>query len=174
MRTCNRPKRSEQPLTGEQMKLESWSLWWPSRLQLSRTILVLACCVPFGIAVTMLSPTRADPSPTISPRDQSRVKVPSTTISPQDQSRIKVPSQDTITELPLTDSFCSDYAIYAVEQYEMAMARPACRVPESGRWHGYYDPQYKWCLTVPHATANGERKAREDHLVACGALKRID
>lgn len=68
-------------------------------------------------------------------------------------------------------AICHEYARQALIQYQMTddFHHPQCRVKADGRWQADYQNHYRWCLTAPAAWVKAEKKARNQHLYACGA-----
>jgi hypothetical protein len=65
---------------------------------------------------------------------------------------------------------CRPYAQSAVADYkQMKSASKKCQVKDDARWHDNYDNHYGWCLKAPNAWITSESKARNSHLLGCGA-----
>jgi hypothetical protein len=68
------------------------------------------------------------------------------------------------------DTTCQKYARAAVEDYKLTTtAGRACHVKTDPRWQPYYNNHYKWCRTAPAEWVRSEAKARDLHLLKCGA-----
>ena len=68
---------------------------------------------------------------------------------------------------------CQRYARGAVEEFQNIQRRPSCRTNVSARWQPNYENHYNWCLSAPREWLRSEAKARDDHLIRCGARIRM-
>jgi hypothetical protein len=75
-------------------------------------------------------------------------------------------------QLRTEDSRCEQYASHAVRQYRLGAQR--CGVRMDGRWQPSYQNHYQWCLGASNAALYSEQRARDDVLIRCGAVSRID
>ena len=75
---------------------------------------------------------------------------------------------------PPEDPRCQAYASRAVDQFNLMLRFPQCRVNRDARWNADYKGHYNWCLTAPQAARTNEQKIRDDHLYRCGAQKTFD
>jgi hypothetical protein len=75
-------------------------------------------------------------------------------------------------QLRTEDSRCEQYASHAVRQYRLGAQR--CGVRMDGRWQPNYQNHYQWCLGASNAALYSEQRARDDLLIRCGAVSRID
>lgn len=66
---------------------------------------------------------------------------------------------------------CRNYARYAVEDYKLTTTagKKKCQIKSDARWHADYNAHYKWCLSAPVEWIRSEEKARNTHLMNCGA-----
>lgn len=84
----------------------------------------------------------------------------------------------TVTALAKTpqskESECKHYAHDAVYDYRVMVDHVKCRVADSARWQPNYENHYKWCMEVPVASRDAEKKARDAHLRHCKARMNID
>ena len=64
---------------------------------------------------------------------------------------------------------CRTYAQSAVADYKQMKKFPKCHVKDDARWQENYDNHYGWCLKAPDASITSEIKARNSHLLGCGA-----
>ena len=64
------------------------------------------------------------------------------------------------------DISCAQYAKKAVEQFNEGKANN-CDGIIGPRWSSDYQQHFNWCMTVPLAQSDSERKAREEHLRKC-------
>jgi hypothetical protein len=69
-----------------------------------------------------------------------------------------------------SEEFCAQYAPRAVAQYQLMISRPQCRVPNGPRWQGNYNNHLNGCRAGPQSHLEDEIDARENHLIACGAV----
>ena len=75
---------------------------------------------------------------------------------------------------PPEDPRCQAYASRAVDQFNLMLRFPKCRVNRDARWNADYKGHYNWCLTAPQAARTNEQKIRDDHLYRCGGQKTFD
>jgi hypothetical protein len=73
-----------------------------------------------------------------------------------------------------TPAICRRYADRAVQQHQIMLNHPKCRVSTDGRWHSLNQNHYNWCLTAQRAWTQSEEKIRDDHLYKCGGQIRFD
>ena len=64
---------------------------------------------------------------------------------------------------------CRAYAQSAVKDYESMIGTKKCRVHDSPRWQANYKNHYGWCMSVSDSARIAESKARDAHLLHCGA-----
>ena len=64
---------------------------------------------------------------------------------------------------------CESYAYSAVADFHQMEEFSKCRVKPDARWQGNYKNHYRWCLTAKKEWVQSERKARDRHLLDCGA-----
>ena len=77
-----------------------------------------------------------------------------------------------VVQVRREDERCYQYANYAVRQYRLGAQR--CGVRMDARWQPSYENHYQWCLGAPNGALYSEQRAREDVLIRCGAVARID
>jgi len=77
-----------------------------------------------------------------------------------------------VVQVRREDERCYQYANYAVGQYRLGAQR--CGVRTDARWQPSYESHYQWCLGASNAALYSEQRARDDVLIRCGAMSRID
>lgn len=65
---------------------------------------------------------------------------------------------------------CSAYAKRAVEQYQLMVSHPNCRVAPGLRWAPSFQNHYNGCKVLPDALLRHEESERDKWLQACGAI----
>jgi hypothetical protein len=66
--------------------------------------------------------------------------------------------------------FCADYAKHAIQQIQLMMSHPNCRVTPVMRWQPNFQTHYNGCRISPTALMKHEENEREKWLTACGAI----
>jgi hypothetical protein len=68
-------------------------------------------------------------------------------------------------------SRCAAYAQRAVQQYQLMKSNPQCQQnTDPMNWQDNYDNHYNACLIFPSKMAEMADAARQNHLIACGAV----
>lgn len=77
------------------------------------------------------------------------------------------PREDTLP--PPQNERCANYARHAVQDYATMRKERKCLIGDNPRWQPNYSNHYQWCLTARTEWLSSENKARDNHLLRCGA-----
>lgn len=76
-----------------------------------------------------------------------------------------------MAENQTTQERCAAYAQRAVQQYQLMKSNPQCQQnTDPMNWQDNYDNHYNACRVFPAKMAEMADSARQNHLIACGAI----